>query len=109
MAGLRWPAPQRRDARPSIYDLLASAGFPPLHAHARQGIEAYHEAVPGFPAAGETDRGRMRPVESLIRALGLAARINQRDLRDLVVRDILAWLTPCSAPARYRTGWFTSC
>jgi len=45
--------------------------------------------VPGFLAAEETNRGRLRAAESLIRALGLAAQMNQRDLRDLVVRDIL--------------------
>jgi len=45
---------------------------------------------PGFLAVEETNRGRLRAVESLIRALGLAAQMNQRDLRDLATRDILA-------------------
>lgn len=45
--------------------------------------------MPGFFAAEDTTRGRLRAVESLIRALGLAVQMNQRDLRDLVVRDIL--------------------
>ena len=45
--------------------------------------------MPGFLAAEETNRGRLRAVESLIRALSLAAQMNQRDLRDLVARDIL--------------------
>jgi hypothetical protein len=45
--------------------------------------------VPGFLAAEDTNRGRLRAVESLIRALGLATQMNQRDLRDLVVRDVL--------------------
>jgi len=61
----------------------------PPYAHARQAIQAYREAAPGFLAAEDTNRGRLRAVESLIRALGLAAQMNQRDLRDLVVRDIL--------------------
>ena len=84
-------AGQARSAglRAHLYDLLTSAGFPPPYVHARQAIEAYREAVPGFLAAEETNRGRLRAVESLVRALGLAAQMNQRDLRDLVVRDIL--------------------
>ena len=84
-------AGQARNAglRAHLYDLLTSADFPPPYVHARQAIQAYREAVPGFLAAEETNRGRLRAVESLIRALGLAAQMNQRDLRDLVVRDIL--------------------
>jgi hypothetical protein len=85
-------AGQARSAglRAHVYDLLTSAEFPPAYVHARQAIEAYREAVPGFLAAENTNRGRLRAVESLIRALGLAAQMNQRDLRDLAVRDILA-------------------
>ena len=84
-------AGQARSAglRAHLHDLLTSAGFPPPYVHARQAIEAYREAVPGFLAVEETNRGRLRAVESLVRALGLAAQMNQRDLRDLVVRDIL--------------------
>jgi hypothetical protein len=88
-------AGQARSAglRAHLDDLLTSAGFPPPYVHARQAIQAYREAVPGFLAAflaaEETNRGRLRAVESLVRALGLAAQMNQRDLRDLVVRDIL--------------------
>jgi hypothetical protein len=84
-------ADQARSAglRAHLYDLLTSAGFPPAYVHARQAIEAYREAVPGFLAAEDTNRGRSRAVESLIRALGLVAQMNQRDLGDLVVRDIL--------------------
>jgi hypothetical protein len=88
VAGLRRRGPQRRAAR-HLYDLLTSAGFPPAYVHARQAIEAYREAVPGFLAAEETNRGRLRSVELLVRALGRAAQMNQRDLRDLVMRDIL--------------------
>jgi hypothetical protein len=76
--------------RAHLYDLLTSAGFSPPYAHARQAIEAYREAVPEFLAAEDTNRGRLRAAESLIRALGLAAQMNQRDLRDRVVSDILA-------------------
>ena len=55
-------ADQARSAglRAHLYDLLTSAGFLPPYVHARQAIEAYREAVPGFLAAEETNRGRLR-------------------------------------------------
>jgi hypothetical protein len=84
-------AGQARSAglRAHLSDLLATAGFAPPYVHARHAIEAYREAVPGFLAVEDTNRGRLRAVESLTRALSLAVQMNQRDLRDLVVRDTL--------------------
>ena len=98
--------------RARLYDLLTSAGFPPPYVHARKAIQAYREVVPGFLAVDETNRGRLRAVESLIRALGLAAQMNQRDLRDLVVSDILGLAdglldadpVPSGTPLRVRLG-----
>ena len=59
-------AGQTRSAglRAHLYDLLTPARFPPPYAHARQAIQAYREAVPGFLGADDTNRGRLRAVES---------------------------------------------
>jgi hypothetical protein len=56
-------AGQTRSAglRAHLYDLLASARFPPPYAHARQAIQAYRE-VPGFLGADDTNCGRLRAV-----------------------------------------------
>lgn len=45
----------------------------------------FRNTVPAFLASAEKSRGQLRAVESLTRILDLAARLNQRDLRELVI------------------------
>jgi hypothetical protein len=75
--------------RAQLHDLLAAASASQRYVHARAAVSAYREAVPAFLVSAEKIRGQLRAVESLTRALDLAVSMNQRDLRDLVVRDTL--------------------
>jgi hypothetical protein len=72
-----------------LHDLLKEAGAQPAHLHARAAIAAYRATVPDFMASSDHRRGRFRAVRALTRALDLAWKMNQRDLRTTVTRDIV--------------------
>lgn len=76
--------------RAHLRDLLQQAGYPPVHVQARAAISAYREAAGAFLGSAEQNRGRLRAVKTLARALSIAVARNQPDLRTLVVGDILA-------------------
>ena len=59
------------------------------HIHSRAAIKAYRQAAPGFLISADKARGQLRAVESLARALDIAVRMNQRDLREFVAQDIM--------------------
>jgi hypothetical protein len=75
--------------RARLHDLLAAAGTSGRHTHSRGAISAYREAATGFLVSAEELRGQLRAVESLARALDIAVRMNQRDLRELVTQDMI--------------------
>lgn len=72
-----------------LHDLLKEAGVEPVHLHARAAIAAYRATVPEFMASSDHNRGRFRAVRALTRALDIARKMNQRDLRTAVTKDIV--------------------
>lgn len=75
--------------RAHLNDLLTAAGVSPRYRFARDAVSAYREAVPEYLSSPHKVISRIRAVEWLARALELAGRMNQGDLRDLVVQDVL--------------------
>ena len=75
--------------RARLHDLLAAAGASVRHAHSRAAVSAYREAATGFLVSAGELRGQLRAVESLTRAVDIAVRMNQRDLRELVTQDMI--------------------
>lgn len=75
--------------RAHLNHLLVAAKAERAHQRARDAIDAYRAAVPDFVAA-DTVSTRLRAVQSLVRALGLALAMNHQDLRALVVTDIVS-------------------
>jgi hypothetical protein len=69
--------------------LLAAAGTSGRHTHSRAAVSAYREAATGFLVSAGELRGQLRAVESLTRAVDIAVRMNQRDLRGLVAQDMI--------------------
>ena len=75
--------------RAHLHHLLAAARADRPHQHARDTISAYRTAVPVYLAA-DTVSARVRATQSLVHALDLALKMNQKDLRELVIKDIAA-------------------
>ena len=75
--------------RARLHELLAAAGTSGRHTHSRAAISAYREAATGFLVSAGELRGQLRAVESLTRAVDIAVRMNQRDLRELVTQDVI--------------------
>ena len=74
--------------RAHLHHLLAAAKADRPHIHAQAAITAYRDAVPTLRAA-DTISARIRAAESLVHALGLARRMNQKDLIGPVVTDMV--------------------
>jgi hypothetical protein len=75
--------------RARLHELLAAAGTSGRHTHSRAAISGYREAATGFLVSAGELRGQLRAVESLARALDIAVRMNQRDLREMVTQDMI--------------------
>jgi hypothetical protein len=88
MAGIRDNGPECRLACSAERPAHRRTGISQLSVRT-QGRERYREAVPEFLSPPGKVSSQARATESLARALDLATRMNQGDLRELVKQDIL--------------------
>ncbi|WP_327066451.1 hypothetical protein [Kitasatospora sp. NBC_01302] len=76
--------------RGHLHDLLRACGHGRRHLHAQGAIAGYREGAAIFWAADEQPAGQVRAVHAVTDALDLALTWGQTDLRDRVVRDMVA-------------------